>query len=560
MALLFGVLSILVSAPTYLVISHIQKEQILDEQRAILQNMADAAATVIAENLVQRRREIELLAQSDTFRTAPLDGKAVHIALERLKKSYPHYSWIGLTGPEGIVRSATSNHLVGQSAAARPWFQKGRFNVFVGDVHEALLLTKLLPQTEPGQPARFIDFASPVISEDGQLRGVLAAHAHWRWAGTALKAATPRDADQTGIQLFIVNDQDRIIYPEQGAAPQSTTVNEDLLSRHGRNFLAWGRDGRFLITASAVAEPTALSTLNWRVVVRQPESILLANVARLQRAILLISILGVVVFILLAWQAASLISRPIERLTVSARRIRQGDEHARFSAPPTSSRELQELSKALEGMSNTLLEQKHALETSNQRLEIKVAHRTEELHRLNRELESLARTDALTGTPNRMAANEALLREFARFKRGHPPYAVLMMDIDYFKRINDTYGHATGDDILRSVASIIRDGIRATDFFGRVGGEEFMALLLAADQIQAESVAEKIRSIVESTGLEPVGTVTISIGACIVQTSDRNPDDALKRADEALYRAKTAGRNRVVVSNESTPPMRHRSG
>ncbi len=386
------------------------------------------------------------------------------------------------------------------------------------------------------------------------MRGVLAAHAHWRWAGTALKAATPRDADQTGIQLFIVNDQDRIIYPEQGAAPQSTTVNEDLLSRHGKNFLAWGRDGRFLITASAVAEPTALSTLNWRVVVRQPESILLANVARLQRAILLISILGVVVFILLAWQAASLISRPIELLTDSARRIRQGDEHARFSAPPASSRELQELSKALEGMSNTLLEQKHALETSNQRLEIKVAHRTEELHRLNRELESLARTDALTGTPNRMAANEALLREFARFKRGHPPYAVLMMDIDHFKRINDTYGHATGDDILRSVASIIRDAIRGTDFFGRVGGEEFMALLLATDQIQAESVAEKLRSIVESTGLEPVGTVTISIGACIVQTSDRNPDDALKRADEALYRAKAAGRNRVVVSNESTRP------
>ena len=189
-----------------------------------------------------------------------------------------------------------------------------------------------------------------------------------------------------------------------------------------------------------------------------------------------------------------------------------------------------------------------ALIDANVSLERKVEERTNELARANFELQNLAWRDALTGLPNRLAGMNQLESEFARLNRNETATSsILMMDVDLFKKINDTYGHGIGDDVLTRIASIITESLRAGDFVARFGGEEFMALLPDTDLEGALIVAEKIRSAVESNPVDDVGTVTLSIGATVASSADAEMDIAVRRADTALYEAKRSGRNRVVA-------------
>jgi diguanylate cyclase len=209
---------------------------------------------------------------------------------------------------------------------------------------------------------------------------------------------------------------------------------------------------------------------------------------------------------------------------------------------------VRELSDALEQMSMTLMDASHALEDANRDLEGKVAQRTEELHLLAERLAGQARTDALTGLPNRLAATERMSFEFDRLRRSGEIYCVAMLDIDFFKKVNDTYGHAVGDAVLQSVASVIARTIRATDCGARMGGEEFLVLLPMTDLAGATALAEKIRRNVEQQEITPVGRVTISAGVAAVHPDDPDADAALVRADQCLYAAKAGGRNRVMAS------------
>lgn len=177
-----------------------------------------------------------------------------------------------------------------------------------------------------------------------------------------------------------------------------------------------------------------------------------------------------------------------------------------------------------------------------------------ELKRQRDMLAELALFDALTRLPNRLRFNERLDMEWQRGLRQHSPLAVIFADIDYFKGYNDTYGHATGDDCLRLVATQLHDALkRPTDVAARYGGEEFVALLPETDLEGGRLVAEAMRSGVEELAVEhkasPGKRVTISMGvAAMVPTGDARPQSLLEAADKALYVAKEGGRNRVVVA------------
>lgn len=172
-----------------------------------------------------------------------------------------------------------------------------------------------------------------------------------------------------------------------------------------------------------------------------------------------------------------------------------------------------------------------------------------ELVEANRQLERLARRDALTGVHNRLAANEKLRGEFLRMKRTGNAYCVLLMDIDHFKRVNDCFGHETGDVVLKQVAGLLQDSARISDFVARFGGEEFLVVLPDTPLEGAKVVAEKIRAGVAGAEFPMVGRVTLSIGVASSASADMNEDEAVRRADGALYQAKGAGRNRVVVTS-----------
>lgn len=192
--------------------------------------------------------------------------------------------------------------------------------------------------------------------------------------------------------------------------------------------------------------------------------------------------------------------------------------------------------------------QRDSLEKSNRELEAKVAERTEELQRTNRELERLVRTDTLTGLSNRLDVEQRLEIEYARFQRSHEPYCVLVMDVDFFKNINDTYGHAVGDKVLQQLGKIIRQSVRQVDVVGRVGGEEFLVILPMTRQPQALVVAEKIRQSLAAASIDPVGKITVSCGVQEVGMNDQSKETAIKLADQWMYNAKKAGRNRIFHS------------
>jgi diguanylate cyclase (GGDEF)-like protein len=177
-----------------------------------------------------------------------------------------------------------------------------------------------------------------------------------------------------------------------------------------------------------------------------------------------------------------------------------------------------------------------------------------ERKRLEAELREMATTDALTGLPNRRSFMSRLEEEYARVRRfDSQQVAVLMLDLDYFKRINDTHGHAAGDEVLRQVAILIRDETRRVDLCSRIGGEEFAILLAGAAPGPAREFAERLRGKIADAAIVHEGkviAVTASIGIAAMKATDDSADAALLRADGALYHAKDFGRNQVKVVAE----------
>lgn len=160
--------------------------------------------------------------------------------------------------------------------------------------------------------------------------------------------------------------------------------------------------------------------------------------------------------------------------------------------------------------------------------------------------------DPLTGAGNRIALDKTLEREVELAKRHNQPLSVLMLDIDSFKNVNDTYGHAMGDEVLKQVVKSITDCIRQTDMCFRYGGEEFLVMLASADGPGAERIAERIRSAIEAaTFSHKKGNlnITSSIGSATLYPSD-TMQSICERADDALYRAKNSGRNQVITDQD----------
>lgn len=168
---------------------------------------------------------------------------------------------------------------------------------------------------------------------------------------------------------------------------------------------------------------------------------------------------------------------------------------------------------------------------------------------MEEELRTLAFTDSLTGVNNRRRLLELANGELARVQRNGRPFAFLIMDIDYFKDVNDTFGHDQGDRVLKGLTEVCLRELRATDIFGRLGGEEFGAVLIETPPDEALAVAERLRASVAAASIDDNGqpmTITISIGVAFCRDSDDNFHNIMQRADKALYAAKNQGRNRVV--------------
>jgi diguanylate cyclase (GGDEF)-like protein len=215
-------------------------------------------------------------------------------------------------------------------------------------------------------------------------------------------------------------------------------------------------------------------------------------------------------------------------------------------ARQSGSAEVVQLSRAL----RSLLRRIGLAEERTKEAELRATENAMQLQEDMLKLRQLADTDFMTGLMNRrsfLSVAEDTVAFCRRYKRN---MATLMIDIDHFKKINDTHGHAAGDDAIKSIADIISQSIRTTDKAARFGGEEFVVLLREIDQETAILLADRIRTSIESARVRHGDTIipiTVSIGLALFDESDRDVQDVIERADQGLYVAKKTGRNRTFL-------------
>ena len=209
------------------------------------------------------------------------------------------------------------------------------------------------------------------------------------------------------------------------------------------------------------------------------------------------------------------------------------------------------LSNAFNQMHGTIRRQITELNAHREMLEQEVKERTKELEEANRKLDLISRTDELTGLPNRRDMLRTIDNEIGRVTRTRKPFCFIFIDLDHFKQVNDTYGHACGDEVLKAVSHTVRGMLRKYDVLARYGGEEFLTLLPETDLQGAAVVAERFRKKVEDMtvihgNLSIKVTITLGVAA---YDSALGADKSIQLADKALYNGKESGRNKVVLWN-----------
>lgn len=217
--------------------------------------------------------------------------------------------------------------------------------------------------------------------------------------------------------------------------------------------------------------------------------------------------------------------------------------------------------QTLRSMTQQLLAETQRMQEANSQLERKLEASRDDILQLQRDLDDVRREamlDPLTKIFNRKHFDDGLLRAFAEAKNTSSPMSLLLLDIDQFKRFNDTWGHQTGDQVLRLVAMTLRSNLKGRDIAARYGGEEFAAILPETDLEGAVILADNIRKAIHSKELlkrstnEKLGRITASFGVASYRDGD-TPSSLIDRADRCLYAAKHAGRNRVVSENDLKP-------
>lgn len=539
----FGISSIFIGLLVILYIVHIINIKLIEDKKTFLENTSKIISNKVADILFERNREILLLSKSPLFYDKQLNTQNIREKLKQIENTYPIYSWIGIADANGIVKVANNNLLEGADVSKRPWFINGSKESFIGDIHEAVLLSKLLQKPQNGEPLRFIDFASPIKDSDNNLLGVVATHINWDWLSQQIKTYLPNDLSKQAIEVFIVEKNGKVIYPFDSMG--TVVIPNGVLTKEGSSIQTWSENEEFLTNSYKIISNTT-TNLGWNIILRQPISKVFESVNQLHKTFLIIGAILILVNILIVYWISKQFSKPIENLVEIANLIKDGNEQIEFNVS-TKISEISLLSNSLKTMLNSLISKKHQLENMNTILEHKVQERTEELEKINQDLKLFARIDALTGINNRLAANERLKEEFLKMKRNKVSYSLALIDIDYFKKVNDNYGHEVGDIVLKYIAQILKDNTRATDFVARFGGEEFIFIFTEITQNSAFKIAEKIRNVVENSTIPHVNKITLSIGISSASFNDENEDVAVKKADLALYKAKNEGRNKVIL-------------
>jgi len=239
------------------------------------------------------------------------------------------------------------------------------------------------------------------------------------------------------------------------------------------------------------------------------------------------------------------IQKVLRNVSEHDREIRRGGEKLEEMATAAPSEDIQRVL-------GRIMQEVRGLKNVNRKFIQKLEEQRHEIERLREELRKVkeeANIDPLTGLRNRRSFERALHEFFRDFKKFGYPFSLIMMDLDNFKDINDTYGHLAGDKVLREVGNIFRNYLRAKDVPARTGGEEFTVILPGIRKEEASLVAERLRKVIANHTVEHEGKkigVTASFGVTEIREGIEEPEDLIREADEKLYQAKRTGKDKVV--------------
>ena len=672
--LAFGGSALLLALLLSLVVGRISRERLEAQTGARLAELAHQTVDKLDRQMFERYKDVEVLATLPVMRDAVIPTSEKRVALERLQQSYPAYAWIGLTDVDGGVVTATGGVLEGVNVAQRDWFAHGQQGTWVGDVHEAILLARVLPPPADGQ-LRLLDVAAPVRDSAGGLRGVLGAHPSWEWAREVQASLLESVGRDRGVEMLILAADGKILLQPDGAmgpfeAPLVSSVALAQSGAYGHLVECWP-DGVEYVTGYADSRGyRSFAGLGWIVLIRQRSAVALAPARELQTAIVDWGLAFGIAFSLLGAFIADRVVIPLRRLATAAERIQHGERGV--TVPTVRGRdEIATPALGFSDMVTSLTEQERQLRDLNQTLEERVRERTREARTLalvarhtdnavmvadgrqriewvnegftrltgysladalgrrpgellqaqdgdgasltmlpatiegdagqaveqqwltkagdrpwvaveqqpiqgddgrttnfvyiardvsaRRQVEQRLRHDALhdtlTGLPNRALLMDRLDHVIRRSRRELPGrFALLFLDLDGFKAVNDRLGHAVGDLLLIAVARRLEGCLRPGDTVARIGGDELAILIESphpSDEAQwiAERVLENLCRPFELEGHRVV--IGASIGVAIGDDREATSDSILRSADAAMYVGKRSGKGRWVLYEPS---------
>ncbi|ALM84727.1 hypothetical protein ASB57_18645 [Bordetella sp. N] len=521
--------------------AYMGKRQTRELIEAHVTNIATAMARTLDRDMYERFREVRILAEAPTVRG--MEPGPLRALLNGRQNSMMDYAWVGVADLAGNVVVSTQGQLEGKSVADRLWFQRGLESPYIGDVRESKLLGELLGR-DKRQAFRFVEIASPILV-GGVTVGVIGAHLSWTWAAEVRRAMLENDTAGGIRDLWILSsDGTMLLGPHLGSKPFSDAQIAQMLQSRQGVFEADSDNGAMLTGYAMASGYRDYPGRNWLIIAQQPARDAYAAVRRLEWSALILSILVSIAGVTLTWFIARRIATPLRALTAAARDL--GRDHSVTMLPRLAgAREIVDLSAALRSLMRRLgVEQERAdlVQRQAQEEEIRYAQEISELRRA-------AGIDPLSGLLNRRSflyAADIMLAD-----AGARHLTVIMADIDFFKQVNDSYGHSAGDATIRKVGEILTSCVRETDLVARFGGEEFVILLAGTPPGAVLALAERMRLSVQETPVMHGSSairITISLGVAMAGEDDPDIQSIIEGADRALYRAKQRGRNRAVLS------------
>ncbi|MDR6599774.1 diguanylate cyclase (GGDEF)-like protein [Achromobacter deleyi] len=448
------------------------------------------------------------LAYSARHMAVQVDAPDVLAAeVARVQEQTESFNSVGIVGADGVILATTHN-----------------FRNFLGTRVDSPGSREAFQARQPVISKPYVSIAGnmlinlshPIYSNDGRYLGYIAGSIYLR-NESALQELLGKHHYQDGSYLFVVDGDGQLIYHVD-----PTRVGENVLRNPVVAAVTKGRSGAQRVVntkgvdmlAGYAAEPIS----GWGIIAQRPADVTLKPINALIWTLIGYATPLALVFLAAIWWCARLISRPLSQLATNVEHQDVAVAMQRVQSVKAWYFEAERLKRAVI-WSFTALQEK--------------------IGKLN--LASI--TDPLTGLRNRRGTQDAV----QDLQASGTPFTVVALDIDHFKRVNDTYGHATGDEVIRGMAQLMRDCSRPSDILCRNGGEEFLILLPNVGVKEASQIAERLRARLADRPVHGVSGITVSAG--VAQWPSCGPDigQVFEAADEALYAAKQQGRNRVVV-------------